>query len=115
MSTNCLESSRDCIVRRISKARASAWRRCNASCKSMAAECGQRQKWTRAQPSISPLEWENTRNRKVMEQRLEANYELRETRHTVGGGQSGRHRPCLARAATGETGQQHLRRARWRG
>ena len=38
--------------------------------------------WTRARPFISPSAWESKRNRKVMEQRLEADYERRRTGHT---------------------------------
>ena len=48
-------------------------------------------------------------------ERLEANHELRETRHTVGRRQPGRHGSCTSCSETGEAGQQHLRRTRWRG
>src|SRR5216684_3146805 len=145
MSTNCLESSSVCIVQRISKAPASAWPPCNALFTSMEAECGRRANWTRAQPSISPSVRERTLvpcrvmshtveerasrpscragtpasppalERKLMKQRLEADHELRGTRHTVGGRQSGRRGSCPACAAAGKVGEPYLRRTRWRG
>src|SRR5271157_1762891 len=145
MSINCSECFRDCTARRILKARASAWRRCNASLTSTEAGCGRRGNWTRAPPSISPSVWEKNLvpgrvmshtvegrasrpssragtpgpppalERKAMEQRLEADYELRCVGHTVSGRQSGRYGSCPACAAAREAGKQHLRGARWRG
>src|ERR1700732_1574705 len=115
MWTNCLEFSSDCIAPRTSKVPALAWPRCNALFKSMAVECGLRGNWKRVQPSISPSAQECKLNRKATERRLEATYELRRTGHTAGGRQSGRYGPCPACAAAGETGEPHLRRARWRG
>src|SRR6266436_7343037 len=50
-----------------------------------------------------------------MKLRLEADYELSGTRHTVGGRQSGRYGSCPACAAAREVGEPYLRRARWRG
>src|SRR5208282_104856 len=115
MSTNYLESSRGGTIRGISKARASAWRRYNASFKSMAAGCGRREKWTRARLSISPSARVSMWNRKVMQLRREANHELRRIGHTVGRRQSGRYGPCPARVAAGKAGEPYLRGARWRG
>src|SRR5271169_25207 len=115
MSTNYLESSRGCTILGILKARASVWRRYNASFKSMAAGCGRREKWTRAQPSISPSARENERNRKAAQLQPEANHEHRRIGHTVGRRQPGRYGPCAARAAPGKPGKQYLRGARWRG
>src|ERR1035438_95714 len=115
MSANYSESSRGCTVRKILKARASAWRRCNASFTSTEAGCGRKRNWTEARPSISPSVWENELNRKVVEPRLEAAYELKCAGHTVSGRQSGRCGSCPAYAAAGEAGEQHLRGTRWRG
>src|SRR5271157_2984887 len=114
MSTNCSECFRGCTVLRILKARASAWRRCNASLTSTEAKCARRGSWTKAQPSISPSVWEKKLDRKVMEPRREADYELRGTGHIVSGRQSGRRGPCPAYAAAGEAGEPHLRGPRWR-
>src|ERR1039458_1977494 len=97
------------------KVRASAWSRCSASFTSTEVECGRRGNRTRVPPSISPSVWESKLNRKVMQRRLEANHELWETRHTVSGRQSGRYGSCPARSETGEAGEQHRRRTRWRG
>src|SRR5260370_6753162 len=114
MSTNYLESSSVCIAQRTSKVPASAWPRSNALFTNTEGECGRRQNWTRAQPSISPSARENKRNQKVVKLRLEADHELSGTRHTVGGRQSGRYGSCPACAAAREVGEPYLRRARWR-
>src|ERR1700690_1104447 len=115
MSTNCSEFSSGCIIRRISKAPASAWRQCNASFTNMVAGYGRREKLTRAQPFFSPSARQNKRKRKRVEQRLEANHERGATGHIVGGGQSGRYGACPACPGTGQGGQSHHRCARWRG
>src|SRR5208282_719577 len=92
-----------------------AWSRCSASFTGTEAKCGRRRSRTKALRSISPSVPEGKWNRKVMKLRREANHELREARHTVGGRQSGRCGSRSALAAAGEAGKQHLRRPRWRG
>jgi PAS domain S-box-containing protein len=47
------------------------------------------QVWAEGEPSTSPSGWGNKLNRKTIEPRLEADYELRRTGHIVGGRQSG--------------------------
>src|ERR1700682_4843466 len=115
MSISCSESSRDCIAQTSLKARASVWLRYSASFTSTEAECGRRGNRTRVPPSISPSVWENKLDRKAMKLRLEADHERWETRHTVSGRQSGRYGSCPACSETGEAGEQHRRRTRWRG
>src|SRR5579863_988722 len=115
MSTNCLEFFSACIAPRTSKVLASAWPLCNASCKSTEAECGRRGNLARERFFISPSVPVRKRKRKAKKPRLEAGYERRRTRHTLGGRQSGRYGSCPARTAAGQTGERHLCCSRWRG